>query len=292
MTQAKYVAGSGGGGCFTGDTLVSVPGGTQRIDQINVGDNVCSFDSKGIIHEAKVLKVHKHEGEDVVRYKLWGDSFLDATPNHWVLNQYNAFVGIGTLGADDCIVDEQVHLRPIISRTDLGEHTVYNLTVENQHTFIANGVRVHNAGLGARVAGSGGGGGGGKGGGGSSHTPTEADDTLQSIQYANVLDLISEGEIQGLDDGLKSIFLENTPIQNADGTNNYGSFFVVTRTGTQTQTHISGGLATFDLGSTQSEEAVNTEVTNSTSVTRSITDTDVDRVRVTLTIPALRIVER
>ena len=287
MTQAKYVAGSGGGGgCFTGDTLVSVPGGTQRIDKIEVGDNVCSFDHEGVIHDAKVLKVHKHEGEEVVRYKLWGDSFLDATPNHWVLNQYNAFVGIGTLGADDCIVDEQGHLRPIISCTDLGEHTVYNLTVENQHTFIANGVRVHNAGLGARVAGSGGGGGGGKGGGGSSHTPTEADDTLQSVQFANVLDLISEGEIQGLDDGNKSIFLEDTPIENADGSSNFGNFSVVTRTGTQTQTHISG-----DLGSTQSEEAVNTEVTNGTPVTRSITDTDVDRVRVTLTIPALRIVE-
>ena len=52
-------------------------------------------------------------------------------------------------------------------------------------------------------------GGGGKGGGGG-HTPTEADDTLQSVQFASVLDLISEGEIQGLEDGNKSIFLEDT----------------------------------------------------------------------------------
>ena len=44
------------------------------------------------------------------------------------------------------------------------------------------------------IAGAGGGGGGK--GGGSSHTPTEADDTLQSVQFASVLDLISEGEIQ------------------------------------------------------------------------------------------------
>ena len=136
------------------------------------------------------------------------------------------------------------------------------------------------------VAGSGGGGGGGKGGGGGSHTPTEADDTLQSVQFASVLDVISEGEIQGLEDGNKSIFLEDTPIENADGSNNFQSFEVVTRTGTQTQTHISG-----DFGSTQSEQAVNAEVSNSTPVTRSITDTDVDRVRVTLTVPSLRIVE-
>ena len=56
--------------------------------------------------------------------------------------------------------DEFGHLRPIVDRTELGEHTVYNLTVEGHHTFIANSVRVHNAGLGARIAGSGGGGGG------------------------------------------------------------------------------------------------------------------------------------
>ena len=128
-------------------------------------------------------------------------------------------------------------------------------------------------------------GGGGKGGGGS-HTPTEADDTLQSVQFATVLDLISEGEIQGLEDGNKSIFLEDTPVQNADGSNNFSDFTIVTRTGTQTQTHIPG-----DFGSTQSEQAVNSEVTNGSPVTRSITDTDVDRVRVTLTIPSLRIVE-
>ena len=47
-------------------------------------------------------------------------------------------------------------------------------------------------------------GGGGKGGG--NRTPVEADDSLQSIQMANVVDLVSEGEIQGLDDGYKSIF--------------------------------------------------------------------------------------
>ena len=283
MTQAKYIAGSGGGGCFTGDTLVSVPGGTQRIDQIKVGDTVCSFDDKGIIHDSRVLKVHKHENETVVRYKLWGDKFLDATPNHWVLNQFNTFASIGTLGADDCVVDEFGHLRPIVGQTDLGAHTVYNLTVKGQHTFIANSVRVHNAGLGVPIAGAGGG--GGKGGGGS-HTPTEADDTLQSVQFASVLDVLSEGEIQGLEDGNKSIFLQDTPLQNADGSNNFSAFSIVTRTGTQTQTHITG-----EFGATQSEQAVNAEVVNGTPVTRSITDTDVDRVRVTLTIPSLRIVE-
>ena len=105
--------------------------------------------------------------------------------------------------------------------------------------------------------------GGGKGGGGG-NTPTESDDTLQSIQFANVLDLVSEGEIQGLDDGYKSIFLDNTPVQNADGTDYFSGYRVATRNGTQAQTFIPG-----DFGSTQVERPVGVEVTNSTSVTRN-----------------------
>ena len=92
--------------------------------------------------------------------------------------------------------------------------------------------------------------GGGKGGGNNSGG-TEADDTLQSIQFANVLDLISEGEIEGLDDGNKSIFLDNTPVQNADDTNNFSGYTVVTRNGTQAQTHIPG-----EFSSTQVERSV------------------------------------
>ena len=78
--------------------------------------------------------------------------------------------------------------------------------------------------------------------------PTEADDTLQSVQHASVLDLISEGEIEGLEDGNKSIS-GKTPIEAHNRSNL--NFTIVTRTGTQTQTHISG-----DFGSTQSTSSI------------------------------------
>ena len=66
------IRGAGGTGCFTGDTLVSVPGGAKPIEEIEIGDIVCSFDDKGKIHEGKVLKVHKHENERAIKYTLWG----------------------------------------------------------------------------------------------------------------------------------------------------------------------------------------------------------------------------
>ena len=133
------------------------------------------------------------------------------------------------------------------------------------------------------IAGSGG---GGKGGGTAGSSPTEEGDSLSSVQFAKVLDLISEGEIQGLDDGNKSIFLDDTPIEDAQGNNNFSGFTVVTRNGTQTQTHLGG-----DFGATETEVSVGVQVTNSTSVTRQITDTEVDRVRVTVTIPSLQKIE-
>ena len=140
---------------------------------------------------------------------------------------------------------------------------------------------------------AGAGSGGGKGGGGGSHTPTEADDTLQSVQFASVLDLLSEGEIQGIEDPgggnnawHRNVFLEDTPVQSADGTNNFSGFTIIVRHGTQTQTHIGGNFA-----SNESENAVNAEVTNGSPITRTITDSNVDKVRVTLAIPSLRVIE-
>ena len=142
------------------------------------------------------------------------------------------------------------------------------------------------------IQGSGGGGGrgggkggGGGGGGGQAHTPTEADDSLQSVQYGSVLDLLSEGEIEGIEGGVKGIYLDGTPIQSDGGADNFTGYTVVTRTGTQAQGYIP------NTNGTQSEKGVNVEATASASVTRTISDADVDRVRVTVQLPALQIIE-
>jgi hypothetical protein len=284
--MSRIVGAGGGDGCFLGHTLVRVPDGIRRIDELQAGDAVLSFDDQGQLHQATVLKVHKHEGERVVRYRLWGGELLDATPNHWVLNQFNAFVEIGSLGADDCLVDENGHLRPIVDQTELCIGTVYNLTVEGHHTFIAGGIRVHNAGLGIGIAGSGGGGGGGGGGkgggGGSTYTPTEAGDTLNSTQYANLLDLISEGEIEGLKDGHKSIYVDNVPLQNADGSYNFNNVTVTTRNGTQNQNYIPIAA---DI---ENEKPVSVQVQNGVPIVRSITSSTVNAARITIAVPALQ----
>tara|TARA_A100001201_G_scaffold45224_1_gene46152 strand:- start:289 stop:3543 length:3255 start_codon:yes stop_codon:yes gene_type:complete len=127
-------------------------------------------------------------------------------------------------------------------------------------------------------------GGGGKNKSKGSRTPVEADDTLSSEQFASVLDLLCEGEIQGLDDDGKSIFLEDTPLQNADGSFNFDNFAVAVNHGTQGQSPIEDATS-----GVQVEVPVGVEVTNSSPVTRTVTNTEVDQVRITITIPSLQV---
>ena len=131
------------------------------------------------------------------------------------------------------------------------------------------------------IIGAGGGGGGKGGGGGAARTPTTARDSLDSTQYAQVVDLISEGEIAGLKDGFKSIFLDNTPLQNTDGTFNFQNVTIYTRNGTQNQDIIPFA------GVIEDERPVGVTVRNDGPVTRTITDSQTEAVRVTITVPRL-----
>ena len=49
-------------------------------------------------------------------------------------------------------------------------------------------------------------------GGSKQRTPVESPDSLRSIAYFRILDLVSEGEIGGLVNGLQSIYLDETPL--------------------------------------------------------------------------------
>ncbi len=130
------------------------------------------------------------------------------------------------------------------------------------------------------------GGGGGKGGGGGGRTPTTDKDSLDSKSYANVLDLISEGEIEGLKDGLKSVYLNNNPIQIYDGSYNFDNVSYAFRVCTSSQTKING----FDNAATT--VSVNRQVVKddpNVGETETVTTSDsVDVIRVIIKIPQLQ----
>ena len=137
-------------------------------------------------------------------------------------------------------------------------------------------------------------------------SPTRAPDTLNSRQFASIQDLISEGEIEGFatpskagltkgttaynNAALKDIFLNDTPILNASASNtnpqtadfNFQNVGFTPRFGTSNQTHVPG------IEGSQSTTAVGVTVTNSSPVTRQITNTAVDAAKVTITFPQLQ----
>lgn len=132
-------------------------------------------------------------------------------------------------------------------------------------------------------------GGGGKDGGGSIRSPYEQPDDLHSTAYAVILDLISNGEIEGPVHAaapLRDIYLDGTPIENADGSLNFGDVQVEIRHGTQDQTYIPG------IPASASTTQVNVQIKESQPWSQLLTNEDLSAVRVTLRWPALmRVIE-
>jgi predicted phage tail protein len=79
----------------------------------------------------------------------------------------------------------------------------------------------------------------GSGGGGSSSPdpPYEAPNTLRSRSTARILDIVSEGEIEGLQNGLKGVYLDEVAVQNDDffETYNFEGVEITERVGTTDQ---------------------------------------------------------
>ena len=123
--------------------------------------------------------------------------------------------------------------------------------------------------------------GGGKGGGGSARTPREAPNTLRSTSKARIIDALCEGPIVGLADGMKSIFLDDTPLQDEGGAYNFQGVTVHTRDGDPDQAHIAGFPAV------ETANDVSVEVLADTPVVRTVGNLDADAVRVTVQLPAL-----
>ncbi|MFX1765166.1 host specificity protein J [Paraburkholderia sp. A1RI-2L] len=118
-------------------------------------------------------------------------------------------------------------------------------------------------------------------GGGSGGSPSESPDSLHSIAYAKVLDLVSEGPIVGLANGLQSVFLDGTPILNGDGSSNFQNYSVDTRVGTQDQSFLSGFPAV------ENETAVGVALTSDAPWVHQIQNTQLTAARIRFGVPAL-----
>lgn len=122
---------------------------------------------------------------------------------------------------------------------------------------------------------------GGKKKGGSSHTPVEAKETGRSFQILRMLEVISEGEIEGLVDDMKSVYLDKTPLCNKDGSFNFKNVSVYANAGTQDQDVLK------EFNSVEKEINVGSKVLKDKPIIKTVTDVNVNRIRMTLGVERL-----
>ena len=119
-----------------------------------------------------------------------------------------------------------------------------------------------------------------KGGSSKQRTPTEQPDDLQSIAKAKILVALGEGEFAGSLTG-KDIYLDGTPLENADGSQNFSGVAWEFRPGTQAQNYIQG------IPGTENEISVGTDISSQTAWTHTFTNTQLSAIRLRLKWSAL-----
>ncbi len=134
--------------------------------------------------------------------------------------------------------------------------------------------------------------------------PAVTDDVLASKQFQTLVELLGEGEIEGFPSAagltqgttaynnaaLKDVFLNGTQVLQSSASNtsptdtdfNFPNVSFEPRFGTSSQTAIQG------ISEIETENAVGVAVTKASPVSRSITNTSVNAVRVTLGFPSLQ----
>lgn len=123
---------------------------------------------------------------------------------------------------------------------------------------------------------------GAKAGQGKARKAVIAPDSAQSKTYIKILYGLSEGEVEGLANGLQSVYLEETPLQNPAGGWNFEDVQADFRHGTNDQTYIEG------FPDISSETAINVELKSEMPWVRTITNTDLDAIRLRFKWGALR----
>jgi hypothetical protein len=114
--------------------------------------------------------------------------------------------------------------------------------------------------------------------------PVEAPDSLRSIAYAQIVDLLSEGECYGWadpDHPMRCYYLNETVVENPDGTRNFKNITVNWRFGTQTQDYLRG------MDTVENEIGAGVVLTYDTPWTHAFSNLELSAVRVRLSVQAL-----
>lgn len=137
-----------GGGCFPCGTLIDTPEGRRPIETLAPGDTILASDCRNSISAARVESIFARRSQLVE--VMTGSGPIRATAGHPFALADGGFCEAGTLtsGQNLLALEESTpRSTRVLSVSDLhGETTVFNLSVQRPHTFMAAGFLVHNKG--------------------------------------------------------------------------------------------------------------------------------------------------
>ena len=128
--------------CFPAGTQISTPSGSKAIEDIRIGDSVLSFYYMGDIEERNVTNIFRTPQQKLVRLR----NGLEVTPGHLLLTGDGQFKKVEDLVSNvDFLVKEDGYLTQFDGFEIVeGTHDVFNFEVDELHTYVAHGIRVHN----------------------------------------------------------------------------------------------------------------------------------------------------
>lgn len=164
-------------GCFLPDTPVTLADGSRRaISAVHVGDAVLAFTADGKIVQTAVRHILTHEVGSYLILRTAGVE-LHVTEEHPFYVGQGTFRTAEALHAGDTVYAYDGHTlvpqRILALERVRAPVTVYNLQTGEPHTFLADGIAVHNKG----------GGGGGFGGGSFGGSSYRSSGGSSDIQY-------------------------------------------------------------------------------------------------------------
>ena len=131
-----------GGGCFASGTQVLMSDGSnRRIEDVVAGDYITTRDQTN--SSQKTAKVLENHVSTAAGYMIINTS-LKLTPDH-ILYVNGLWRPAGEIQVGDLLTDQDGNPVKVDSlEWSLGKYEVYNLEIEGYHTYIAEGIWVHN----------------------------------------------------------------------------------------------------------------------------------------------------
>ena len=128
------------GGCFIAGTQVSTPSGFVPIEQLKVGDDVQSVNSRGEIVLATVTKTFR----TIAGGYLLLNGRIGVTKDH-PFNVAGEWLEVGSISIGDELRATDGLPRVVHSIEPVAKNVrVFNIEVGGDHTFLVQGVLVHN----------------------------------------------------------------------------------------------------------------------------------------------------